>query len=304
MPGDRIEPRRARRHPKPHRRGGPLFDLPQPGEQLLGRRRHQLGRLAGRQRADVGHQVGERHVDLVADGRDDRDPRGEDGADHHLFVERPEVFEAAAAAGDHQAVDRQRQAVGHADGGGDLLGRALALHAGGQDQHVGPAPAAAQDLEEIVDGRPRGAGDQSHPPHQPRQRPLPRRVEEPLAGQLLPQLPQGQLQGPHPLGLDLVDDQLVAAAGRIHVEVSLADHFQAVGQLEPHPRGDVPPDGRANLGPLVLERQIAMARLRPRQVRDLAAHPDRREGVFQQVLDLRGQLVDRQDRRRLRLFGE
>ena len=70
------------------------------------------------------------------------------------------------------------------------------------------------------------------PPHERRQRPLPRRVEEPLAGQLLAKLPQGQLQGPHALGLDALDDQLVAAPRGIDVDPPAANHFQAVVQVE------------------------------------------------------------------------
>ena len=78
----------------------------------------------------------------------------------------------------------------------------VALHAGGDDQHVGPAPAAAQHLEEIADRRPGGTGDHGDPPHEARQRPLARRVEQPFAGQLVAELPQGQFQGADPLRLD------------------------------------------------------------------------------------------------------
>ena len=87
----------------------------------------------------------------MADGRDDRNPRRRDRPDHRFLVERPKVLQAAAAAGDDQAVDGQRQPVDRADGRGDFGGRAVALHAGGHDEHVGPPPAPSQDLEEIVD---------------------------------------------------------------------------------------------------------------------------------------------------------
>ena len=45
--------------------------------QFVGRGNHALGRFAGRQGAHVGHEVGQRHVDLVPHGRDDRQLRGE-----------------------------------------------------------------------------------------------------------------------------------------------------------------------------------------------------------------------------------
>ena len=153
-----------------------------------------------------------------------------------------------------------------------------------------------------MDGRPGRAGDDGHPPHEARQRPLAPRVEEPFAGELFPQLPQGQFQGPDALGLDLVDDQLIAAARGVDVEVSLADHFQAVAQIEAHARGRIAPECRADLRPVVLERQIAVARLRPREIGDFAATQTAGKAFSKQVLDLCGQFIDRQDRRRVGRF--
>ena len=101
--------------------------------------------------------------------------------------------------------------------------------------------------------------------------------KSPSRAKLVAKLPQGQFQGPDPRGLDLLDDQLVAAPRGVDVEVPAADDLQAVVQVEPQPGGRVPPDDGPQLGPVVLERQVAVARLRPREVRDLAGHPDRRE---------------------------
>ena len=122
------------------------------------------------------------------------------------------------------------------DGRRDLLGGPFALHADGHDQHVGPPPATPQHLEEIADRRARGTGHHGDLPREPRQRPFPGRVEKALPGQLLAKLPQGQLQGADPLGLDLLDDQLVLPLRRVDAQVAPADHLQAVVQLEPQPR--------------------------------------------------------------------
>ena len=65
------------------------------------------------------------------------------------------------------------------------------------------------------------------------QRPLAGRVEQPFPRQLLPQLPQRQLQRPHAPRHDVFDDQLVAAARGVDVEMPAADHLQAVVQVEP-----------------------------------------------------------------------
>ena len=121
------------------------------------------------------------------------------------------------------------------DGGGDFLGGPFALHADRDDQHVGPAPTPAEHLEKIADRRAGGAGDHGDPPDERRQRPFAGRIEKPFPGQLLAQLPQGQFQRPDAPRLDLFDDQLVAAARGVDVEVAPADHLQAVVQVEPQP---------------------------------------------------------------------
>ena len=102
-------------------------------------------------------------------------------------------------------------------------------------------------------------------------------VEQSLGRQPLAQLAQRQLERAQALGLDLVDDELIAAARGVDVEIALADHFQAVVQVESHPAGRRAPHHGANLRLIVLERQVAVARLRAREVRNLAADPHRRE---------------------------
>ena len=179
------------------------------------------------------------------------------------------------------------QPVDGANGRGDFGGRPFALHADGHHEHVGPAPAAAQHLQKIVDGRPGGAGHQRDVADKGRQRPLAGGVEEPFAGELLAELPQGQFERPDALGHHVLDHQLVVPAGRVEVEVPPADDLQAVVRREPQPGRRAPPHDRAELSPLVLERQIAMPRLRPDEVRYLARHPDLRERRLHQVLDLR-----------------
>ncbi len=118
-------------------------------------------------------------------------------------------------------------------------------------------------------------------------------IEQSFPRQFLAQLPQGQFQRPHALGHNVLDHQLVAAAGGVEVEMPAADHLQAVVQIEPQSDGHAPPHHRPELGPLILERQVAVARLRPGEVRHLAGDPHRRERRLQQVLDLGSQFPDR-----------
>ena len=155
--------------------------MAQPFEHLFGGRYDQFGGFARGRRADVGRQVGERDVDLVADRRNDNRLRRGDRPNHRLLVERPEVFEAAAAAGHHDAVDRLGEPVDQANRLGNLLGGPFALHPDGHDQHVRRPPSPAEHLEKVADGRPGRAGDHGDPPDEPRQRPLPLDGEQTLA---------------------------------------------------------------------------------------------------------------------------
>ena len=65
----------------------------------------ELGGRRWRRRAQVGDEVGDGDVGLVADRGDDRHRRGGDRPGDGLFVERPEILERSAAAADDDHVD-------------------------------------------------------------------------------------------------------------------------------------------------------------------------------------------------------
>ena len=71
----------------------------------LRRAAHQLRGVGRRRGPQVGDEVGDREVGLVADAGDDGHARGHDGARDGLLVERPQVFDAAAASRDDDHVD-------------------------------------------------------------------------------------------------------------------------------------------------------------------------------------------------------
>ena len=58
----------------------------------------QFGRGGRRRRAQVGDKIADREVGLVADGGDDGNLGGGDGARQAFIVEGEEIFERAAAA--------------------------------------------------------------------------------------------------------------------------------------------------------------------------------------------------------------
>src|SRR5207247_10810553 len=56
--------------------------------------------------ARVGHEVGDREVDLVAHGRDDRDRRRRDRPRRYLLVECPQVLERDNGEGDRGEIGK------------------------------------------------------------------------------------------------------------------------------------------------------------------------------------------------------
>ena len=117
-----------------------------------------LGGGRGSRGPDVGDEVGDGEIDLVADGRDDRDGRAGDGPGHPLLVEGPEVLDRSAAPADDEDVD-VGQGAQVVDAGDDLVGRPVALDAGRVDEDVELGEAPLQGPQDVDDGRPGGRGD-------------------------------------------------------------------------------------------------------------------------------------------------
>ncbi len=98
-----------------------------------------------------------------------------------------------------------------------------------------------------------------------------------------------------PRGCDFLDDELIASPRGIDLQMAAAEDLQPVVELEPHAGGRRSPHHGRELGPGVLKRQIAVSRLRPGQVGDLARHPQRRQRALDQFLDHVGQFGDGED---------
>ena len=94
------------------------------------------------------------------------------------------------------------------------------------------------------------------------------------------------------------------SAGSVDVEVSAADDLDAVGQIEPHASQGPSPDDGTKLRPIVFQRQVAVPRLRPGQVGDLAGHPDCGKRAFQELFDPVRQLPNRKWSLLVRTLGK
>jgi hypothetical protein len=258
--------------------------------------RESRGRRRRRGRAHVGDEVGDGEVDLVADRAHRRHRAGRERARHHLFVERPQVLEAAAASRHHHHLHPSLLASA-GDAAGDFPRRALALHARRHDEHgqVGKAP--VQDAQEIVHCRAAGAGHEGDAPRKVRQLALASRVEESLGGELLLELLEGDLQRARPDGLDGVADELVLALRLVDVEVSARDQRLPVARLELETARLVAEEHGSERRVGVLQGEVDVTRAGGAQVGDFAFHQDGLEAPLEDRLDLAGQLSDGIDAR-------
>ncbi len=211
-----------------------------------------------------------------------------------FFVERPQVFERAAAAA-HDDHVRPTGAAEELDPAADLFHRALALHQRRVEADVQAGKAAGEDVHHVRDGRAARRGDDADAPRKARQRPLALGREQPLGGQLLLELLEGQLQRAQPLRLQQLHQQLVFAAGLVDVDAAARQHRQAVLRLE-FPVAVGGAEGHAaHLGVLLLQGEVVMAAGRQLQAGDFARHPDFLERAIEHRADGRVQLRNGED---------
>ena len=125
----------------------------------------ELRRGGGRGRPQVGDEVGEGDVGLVADGADDGMRAGVDGPCDGLVVEGHELFGGAAAAGDDHCVDVglvAEDGEGLEDGGDG----AVALNAAGDQRELDEREAPPDDVLDVVPDRAGGGGDDGDAPRE------------------------------------------------------------------------------------------------------------------------------------------
>ena len=106
-----------------------------------------------------------------------------------------------------------RQRVEAADRGGDLVRRAVALHAHRPDQHAA-RKAVGEAMQDVADDGAGRRGDDADHRGQERQQLLARLVEQALGGELLLALLEQRHQRAEPGRLQRLDDDLVVASGR------------------------------------------------------------------------------------------
>ena len=228
--------------------------------------------------------------------------RGYDGnggcrhrAGDNFLVERPEVLNAAAAATDNQQV-AQVVKVGQLDSIHNFLGGTSPLYPGGDHHQVATPRAAPQDRDEIPQRCPAVGCHEADGCRQSRQAALAGGIKQALRRELFLQFEECLLQAPDAVLLDNPENDLVTAARLVDGNPSGADNLQAVAQPHFQAFGIRAETDSGNRGIPVLQRKINVSGLLPAQVADLATQSHHREIRLQQLLDLPGQLGDRQGR--------
>ncbi len=215
--------------------------------------------------------------------------RAGDGPHHDFLVEAPQILETAAAAPHDQHIEPAAP-VQQIDGRGDFFGRARPLHPYRRQHHVQIGESAVQYLQDVADGRARRRGHEAHVLGQQGQGFLALGSKQPFGGKFLLERLEAQHQFAFTGGLDLLQQNLVVAAGLVNGDLTESPDQQAVAQGHRHAGQRPAEHHRPQLTGLVLEREISMARGGAAKIRNFAFDPDAAKGPFQRALDAPRQL--------------
>jgi hypothetical protein len=202
--------------------------------------------------AQVGNEIRDGEVGLVANGGNNRQFRGGDGACESFIVESGEVFQRASAARDEDEIDLGGEMdrlinfafalaglalvglalVEPADSRGDRGGAFGALHGGGIDEKVEARVAAANDLDDVVEDRAAGGGDDAEGAREGGQGALAGGIEESFGEETGLELGEGELEGTGATRFQRLGDELELAARLIDGDSAADEDGESVLRLE------------------------------------------------------------------------
>jgi hypothetical protein len=238
-------------------------------------------RCGGRGRAQVGHEVGDGEVGLVAHAAHHGNRAGVDRARDDLLVEGPQVLEAAAAATDDEHV-RVLALAGDANRARDLRAGSLALHRRGVEDHGRHRRAPAQHREDVAERRRLTRGHDADRAREGRQRPLAVGIEQAIGRELRLELLERLVQRATARAAQLVDGELVGAARLVERHACAQLHPQAVLRAKVEELRARAIHHAIDRGRLVLQAEVPVARCRRLHVGELARDPEHLELVLQQ----------------------
>ena len=252
-----------------------------------------LGGSAGGGRAQIGDKVGDGEVGLMSHGGDGGHAARGQGAGDDFFVEGPEVFEAAATAGDDEEIDLLPGAEG-GDGFGDFLRGAGALDADAPNEDADAGGTALEDAEHVLQHGALQGCDHADDFREDGQGALAVEVEEVLSGEAAFEFLEALLEAALAARADFGDLNLVLAARFVDGDGATDEHGLAILQGKADPAGLALEHDGGEGGGGVLEGEVEMARAGGAEVGDLARDPDFAEVFLEQVADRGSQVGDRE----------
>src|SRR5207247_1588940 len=171
--------------------------------------------------------------------------------------------------------------------------RPVALHPHRRNEDMQVAEAAADDVEDVADGRAGWRRDDADHSREGREQPLAPLVEEAFRLELPLELLESELERAEALGLHHLDDQLVLTPRGVDVEAAEDQHLLAVLEVEAHPPAAAAEEDGRELRALVLEREVRVAGAWRAQVRDLPLDPHGRKRLLERHLQAQSQLRNR-----------
>ena len=262
-------------------------------EVVLGRD-HDLRGCRRRRCAEVGDEVGDGHIALVPDGRNNRHGTARNGTRDALLVECPEVFNRAAAAPDDDDVDAG-DTPDRPQPRRNIRSGVVSLHAHRANDEMRVRVAAAEHFDDVANGRAVERRHDADLAGERGERPFARLVEQSFALQPLLQLVERELKSAEPLGLHVLANELVLTLRLVDGDAAARDNGQTIGGLEFQIAKRGPEDDGAHLRAGVFQREVQMAGVPDAAVRELALHPHFHELGFEQIADANGELGDRED---------
>ncbi len=244
-------------------------------------RHHQLRGTRGGRGARIGREVRDGEVDLVPDARDHGQPAGAYGARDPLVVERPQILERAAAAGEdqHLALGARASRLQRRDqrrrGGRTLHHRRI-------DEDPYGRETAREDVQDVAQRGSRWRGDHADTPRKARQAAFALERKQTLGRELRFQALELAPQRADARLLQVLDDELVLAPRLVDADAAADQHLRAGAGREADQRVLHPEHGAAQLRVPVLEREVPVPGRWLGEVRQLPFHPQHTEPAFEQ----------------------
>ena len=230
----------------------------------------------------------------MAYGRNDRNRGGRDGANQRFIVERPKVFQRAAAAGQQHGIVALgfRGAGKH---GADFLRRAGTLHGHRQYVDLQQRKAARQHAKDIAHRRAGGRSDDGEAANETRQGTLAIGSEQSFRRQFLLECFEGHAQCTFAGLFHVFEHELVFATCFVQGDAAPHQHQRAVAWRKTQVHRLLLEQRAADLGAVVLQREVQVARRGTGKIADFALHPDLGKAALQQVARQRVELRRFQD---------